>query len=529
MGYYAYLPTIFIYNDYHYSYTNELKGKYEKTGFIDGFLINTDQGKVNKYFIGVSILWLPFFLTAHFLAHLFGLPADGYSIIYQIAVLIAANIYLWLGCRFTRKIILEYTISQNVAAFILLLTVFGSNLFYYVVVDSSHSHIYSFAVIAVFLFYVQRFFKTKENKDLYLMAFLFGLIVLCRPTNIVIGLMIFFFAGNIKTFWNSFFKYQIIVAAIVFFLTIVLQPLMYYLQTGHFMVWSYGEERFYFDNPQFRNILISYEKGLFVYTPLVLIASFGTIYIFKKNKFQFIVLSLFLFLATYIISCWWCWWYGGSLGQRAFVDYYAVLALLLTFVYLGFERKTYKKLFLIITPVFILHMMILMHQMRYSIIDNGGMNEKRFWFTFLKTGEDYYGLVYAKELFSGPEPANIVWMKAFNDKYICTSRNESQSLEATSDKASLWETFNIIELENGKIVIKTDEGTYISTRLEKGNQLLHSVNKIGGWEVYDLINVGNGKSVLRACNNKYVALANNALVANTDNIDKAERISIIKK
>jgi len=31
-------------------------------------------------------------------------------------------------------------------------------------------------------------------------------------------------------------------------------------------------------------------------------------------------------LNIYIIFSWWCWWYGGGFGQRAFIDSYALMA-----------------------------------------------------------------------------------------------------------------------------------------------------------------------------------------------------------
>jgi len=35
---------------------------------------------------------------------------------------------------------------------------------------------------------------------------------------------------------------------------------------------------------------------------------------------------MFVPLNVYIIFSWWCWWYGGGFGQRAFIDSYALMA-----------------------------------------------------------------------------------------------------------------------------------------------------------------------------------------------------------
>jgi hypothetical protein len=54
-----------------------------------------------------------------------------------------------------------------------------------------------------------------------------------------------------------------------------LQSIIYYLQSGYFFVYSYGREGFNFLDSHMIDILYSYKKGLFVYTPVTLIAMYG--------------------------------------------------------------------------------------------------------------------------------------------------------------------------------------------------------------------------------------------------------------
>ncbi len=531
LGYYSYLPAAFIYHDFQYSFTTDIVKKHPRTDFGAGFTKETENGKVNKYFVGLSILWFPFFLIAHFLSFLLGYPTDGYSLLYQILILLSANFYLWLGCRYTRKLILEYPLSEKVAAVILLLTVFGTNLFFYVTVDSALSHAYSFAIIAACLYFWKQFLQTKKIKNLYLTLFLFGLVLLIRPTNIVVCLMFLFFAGNLKTFWDTLRGLkikEIIVAGFIFLITIFPQFLVYYLQTGHFIVWSYGDERFFFDNPQLFNVLFSYQKGLFIYTPLVLVALFGLIYLFKNNKFQFTIMCLFLFLSTYIISSWWCWYYGASLGLRAFIDYYSILALLMTFLYLNFEKTFYKKTLLIIAPIFIIHTLILMHQYRHSIISWASMNKQKFWFSFLKISKDYEGLVYSDALFSENEPTNIIHIKTSQNKFVCSERNAEGSVVADKDVASSWETFNMISLSSTTIALKSEDGAYVSSLINEGGVIRHSAKEIKEWETFQLVPIGKNVFLLKACNNKYIRLSGTKLFADADNFSEGEHFTIIK-
>lgn len=530
LGYYSYLPAIFIYNDYTFSFTKDIQNKYEKTDFGYGFLNTTPKGKVDKYFVGLSILWLPFFLIAHFLSLLFGFSADGYSKLYQIAVLIATNFYLWLGCKYTRKLILEYPISQNIAAVVLLSIVFGTNLLFYVVGDPSHTHAYSFSMIAVFLYSIHSFFKNGNTKQLYWSAFLLGIIVLIRPSNIVIGLMILFFAGSLKAFRNVLmeFRKKILISVTIFILTLFPQFLLYYLQSGHFFVWSYGEEGFNFNTPQIFNVLFSYRKGLFVYTPLTLLSLAGLIYLFRTNKFQFTIMLIFLLLSTYIISSWQCWTYGCSLGQRAFVDYYSVLGLLISFLWLSLRKNYLKGTFFLIAVLFIFYSSVLEYQYRNSIIDCFEMNKQKFWFAFLKTDKKYEGLACLNGLFSGTDQVNIVNIKASNDKFLSSDR-KGDYIRANEHRAWAWETFNIIKLSGNKIAIKNDEGKYISAWLDNDNSLMHKVTEIKAWEEFELIPLGENKILLKACNNKFVTLKDEKLSANSDCFSPAAVFTLIKE
>lgn len=410
LGYYSYLPAIFIYNDYGFSFTKSISEKHKKMNFGNGFLVETGNGKVNKYYVGLSILLLPFFLLAHLLETLFGSSLDGYARIYQVAVLIAANFYVWLGCRYLRRLILSYSIPESIAAFILILTLFGTNLFFYTTFHASYTHAYSFAIIAIFLFCIHSFMKNENAKLLYLSAFLLGLIVLLRPTNVVIAIMFLFFAGSFNRFWEVVkqFAFPLLISGVIFLLTLFPQSLLYFLQSGHFIVWSYGGEKFNFDNPEFFNVLFSYQKGLFVYTPLALLALAGLIYLFRTSKFQFAVMLSLLFLSTYIISSWWCWYYGASLGQRVFVDYYAIVALLLTLLYLSFTKQYHKWIFIATSLPLVFYSLMLTYQYRHNILDYAEMNRQKFWFTFLRTDPGIEGLVFSGGLFSNPDHTNIV-------------------------------------------------------------------------------------------------------------------------
>src|SRR6185436_10253555 len=109
---------------------------------------------------------------------------------------------------------------------------------------------------------------------------------------------------------------------------LIFLPQLFYWkhQTGSWFFNSYLNEHFYFNNPHVFYGLFSFRKGWLVYTPIMFFALAGLYTLFKTMKeFFYPVLILFL-LYIYVAFSWWCWWYGGSYGQRALIDIYPFLA-----------------------------------------------------------------------------------------------------------------------------------------------------------------------------------------------------------
>ena len=113
LGYYAYLPAKFIYHDtsLQFSWFNEVYQKHYAPGTFpnpeDNFLVKYGDRKINKYYPGLSLLWLPFFVCAHLYARISGAATDGFSQPYQISIALASLFYLLLGLIFLRKLILK--------------------------------------------------------------------------------------------------------------------------------------------------------------------------------------------------------------------------------------------------------------------------------------------------------------------------------------------------------------------------------------------------------------------------------------
>ena len=206
-GYYAYLPAVYIYHDLSFSFFNKVHPVYYHPTFAEPrtkeFITEFDGVKLDKYYPGVSLLWLPFFLLAHIIALLFHLPADGYSDIYQYGIGIAGIFYTYLGLRFTKKILSHYAIPLSIQAITLTCILFGTNLLMYAAVWSSQTHAYSFFLIAAFCWFFIQLMQSSyiyKNYALCMCFILLAFIFTVRPQNIIILLLLPFLGLSISNF-----------------------------------------------------------------------------------------------------------------------------------------------------------------------------------------------------------------------------------------------------------------------------------------------------------------------------------------
>lgn len=331
-GYYMYLPATFK-----YSYQPEKFPEGIDTLTGKGFVLDYENNLVrDKYTCGIAILQIPFYLTADLLAKPLGFKADGFSEIYHKSINIAAAFYLFAGLAFL-VLFLKFQYSLKTSIITTLLIFSASHLFYYAIDETGMTHLYSFSLVAILLYFFRKtVYLTKVNfLQLLLMGFILGLIVLIRPINIFI-LSAFFFLDLDKTqeikdrIVQIFRKSPLL---FIGFVVAILPQLIYWKYTyGSFFYYSYGVEGFDVIRPEWVKFLISPRSGIFTYTPLFFLIILGGILMMKKRKINgFYLVSLFVFL-SYFFSCWWDWGYGCSFGSRNLVEYLPLFALPLAFL-----------------------------------------------------------------------------------------------------------------------------------------------------------------------------------------------------
>ena len=378
-GYYAYLPALFIYHDLSFKFNEEIERvKHPETMYTD-YRYKLDQERVyTKYYVGTCIAYSPFFLAAHGLSIAMGWDADGYTSVYHGSIVLAAIFYSMLALLFFGKILDFYCVKNWVKIFAILGSYFGSNWFYYTTWESSLSHPYSAAIIAIFIYYVL-IFKSKPTIQIaVIIGLLLGFITLIRPINILVILFLPLFFTSFKSF-NFFvkeyiFRLPIIVPTLLaFFAVVSLQLIIYKIQIDNWFIYGYGHETFYFLKPHILDFLFSFRKGFFVYAPLFVFSLLGLWMWQKVNKFQPIWWVISFFIIAYIFSSWHMWWYGGTWGTRVFIEYLLFFTIPLA---LFFDRVKgpWQRVAITIACLFIFNNMLQQYQYRLGVLHYEEMN-----------------------------------------------------------------------------------------------------------------------------------------------------------
>lgn len=331
-GYYMYLPAVFIYG-----------------GFED-IPLNTDTGQFrnypgtnkifDKYTYGVAVFELPFFLAAHLTARLSDeYPADGHSLPYVYAIMMAGLFYGAIGILLLRRNLRHYFggIIPDVIALSVLL---GTNLLHYIVRAPGMSHVYSFLLFNVFIWLTHRYYRRNGPwSPAIALALVWGWTVLIRPTNALLGLYLLFYIPEGGMLWRdrlAFFRRrfgQLLLFPLMAFVAFIPQMFYWHYMTGQYIFYSYRDESFiYWAEPRLGPVLFSIKNGWLFYSPLMGIALIGMMAGAWRNLVNSRVILVIWLLAWYAFASWKSWWFGGAFGHRAFIEFYALLALPLALV-----------------------------------------------------------------------------------------------------------------------------------------------------------------------------------------------------
>jgi hypothetical protein len=288
---------------------------------------------VNPHPIGPALLMTPFFVVAHVLTRWSGFTPDGFSFYYQHAAGLAGLTYLLAGLAVLRRLLVRH-FSTSVALAALVTMTWGTNLFHYGVYDGVFSHVYSFFLIGVLLTLVEAWWAEPtpwRNAGLGLTS---AAIFLTRHTNVIFLLIIPLYA---VTDWATararvlalVHRWRpLLLTGLVFGAGVLPQLLLYKAATGVWLPSPYGAlgVGFTFSSPRLFDVLFSVEKGVFFWSPALLLAVAGWV-VARGWAAAFIWPGgLVLTINAFLIASWFDWQFGGSFGHRGFTDGFALVA-----------------------------------------------------------------------------------------------------------------------------------------------------------------------------------------------------------
>lgn len=387
-GYYAYLPAIFIYHDLSFGFYFKEENKEIRRYFDERFLTRLGDKTVIKTYCGEAMLMLPFFASGCILQYFIAGHTTGFEPLVQFFICISAVFYLCLGLLALHKLLRALGIKDKVALLSSLGLCLGTNLLTYAVFYPTMSHVYSFSMIACFIYLVYKFKQKPESNTWLLLFLIFAIIILIRPVNGVLIVFPLIFARTIFGFLKNHIRLTI-VGSVVFLAVISIQPLLNYIQCSELFPWSYGDEGFYWRHPEFMKVLFSFRNGMFIYSPVLWLVIPGFVLLFFKDRLFLLATSITLLLSFYFISAWWNWSSEPALGNRSCIDWYAFFALPLA-VTINQKPKLLKYLSSGILFLAVGLNVVFTWQYLRDIIHPDGMTKEKFNYVFLKTSKEYY-------------------------------------------------------------------------------------------------------------------------------------------
>jgi hypothetical protein len=209
----------------------------------------------------------------------------------------------------------------------------GTNLLYYTLGQSAMPHVGIFFLVSLWMHLITRFYEAPSWKWTLLLALVGSLITLIRPNHLLLWLLpLLYGVYNIPTLVArlQFVRRHVLHYlswGVVGFLVILPQLFYWHHLTDRWVYYSYGEEGFFFSNPQILRVLFSFRNGWLIYSPLMVLGLLGLAGLWRYAREWILSVLLTIVVTVYVVSSWWCWWYGGSFGQRVLIDLYPLFAL----------------------------------------------------------------------------------------------------------------------------------------------------------------------------------------------------------
>jgi hypothetical protein len=326
-------------NEYRYFFDT---GTARNPGFHETFLtkINEAGRRINYAPIGAAIVWAPFYAVGHVVALVSGAPADGLSQPYIAAVAYGSACYgfaaVLLSAIITRRVLGHggHALATSV------IVAFGTPLVFYTYVAPGFGHAASAFCVALFVWCWLRARDRWSARDALWLGLSGGLMATVREQDVllVIGPGLDFLIHVIRSTRASAapIARHLVAAAtgiVAFLIGVAPQLAAYKALNGHIGQTQTAANKMKWTSPHGLAVLFDPEHGWFAWTPLVIVALAGLIWLALRRRrlgtddarsqtraSSFAALAVLMVAAqAYTSGVVDSWTVAGSFGQRRFI------------------------------------------------------------------------------------------------------------------------------------------------------------------------------------------------------------------
>ncbi len=322
-GYYIYVPGAF---QYCFQASRVDPDLVSRVG--SGFRLDHDRDRIiTKYFYGAAVLMAPFHLIAECIVG----PGttDGFTPTHQRWLEAGGMFYCTMGLLLLALACQQLMPSRYwVAPVMLLLVMFGTNVFYYAFRMPGYSHIYSFFWVSTAIWCVVGILEGDgAGWKRWVFHLACAMIFWTRPADAIAVACLYAWlfmkrspALRDRIFW---------IGAILVSVLVSLPQLLYWRHVhGTWMFYSYGEEGFKnWNKPDIVRELFAPENGLVSHAPAMLLLPLGLWTLWRGQRALAILLMAVFGASIYACAAWDPWHFGCSYGLRPMVQYMPFLGL----------------------------------------------------------------------------------------------------------------------------------------------------------------------------------------------------------
>ena len=335
--YYAYLRSLTFDGDV--DFANDYRLLFETDGPDASANVwlttETPTGRApNMMSIGPAILWAPAFLLVGGVVALLrlldlGVPLDGVAAPFKLAAGLASIVYATAGVALTHDLC-RRLFPALPSLWATLTAWLATSAVYYTLVSPTYSHAAALFTVSLFC---HTWLRTRGQQRLTRYAWLgalAGLVGLVRWQDVIVVILPMAELGH--AVWRRDLRVSDLAAraasmAGVMMLALLPQALAWQAIYGQPILMPQGSGFMRWTDPAVGAVLFSLKRGVFVWTPAVLLAAAGARALIRRDRVVGWSAVAVVLVGLYVNAAVSDWWAGEAFGARRFVSYTGLLAL----------------------------------------------------------------------------------------------------------------------------------------------------------------------------------------------------------